>query len=217
MKQVKRVAAIVPAYNEGRTVGLVVRVLQQSPDIREVIVVDDGSKDNTYAVAEAAHAKVIKVEPNQGKGGAMALGVSLTDAEVLFFVDADFINLTTAHIESVLTPILRGEYDMVTGVVDRGEGINKIMESVDDPFAGIRAIKRDIWDRTPKEFKDGYLVDSGLHITAKRADKSIKNVVLHNLKQVTKTKKHGFTKGVLMYIKMWGEIGVKAFMFLWIK
>lgn len=203
------IAAVIPAYNEDRTVGLVVRAVKSVPAISEVIVVDDGSEDRTKERARAAHAKVITINPNQGKGEAMVVGVSLTDA--------DFINLTREHIETIIKPILDGRYDMVTGVVDRGKSINKIMESIDDPFAGIRALSREIWDMTPREFKDGYLVDSGLHVTASRADKKIKNIVLQNLKQVSKTKKYGFVKGVFLYAKMWGEIAVKAFMFIWIR
>jgi len=211
------IAAVIPAYNEDRTVGLVVRAVKSVPAISEVIVVDDGSEDRTKERARAAHAKVITINPNQGKGEAMVVGVSLTDADIILFVDADFINLTREHIETIIKPILDGRYDMVTGVVDRGKSINKIMESIDDPFAGIRALSREIWDMTPREFKDGYLVDSGLHVTASRADKKIKNIVLQNLKQVSKTKKYGFVKGVFLYAKMWGEIAVKVFMFIWIR
>lgn len=217
MSKIKTVAAIIPAYNEDRTVGLVVKAVKAVSSIDEVIVVDDGSYDKTHATAEGAGARVITVRPNQGKGKAMTVGVSLTDAKIILFVDADFLNLTPAHIEEILKPILENEYDMVTGVVDRGKSLNKIMGSIEDPFAGIRALKREIWDKTPQEFKEGYVVDSGLHVTASRAGKRIRNIVLENLKQVTKTKKHGFLKGTFLYIKMWVEIAVKAFQFLWIK
>jgi polyisoprenyl-phosphate glycosyltransferase len=217
MKQVKSIAAVVPAYNEYQTVGLVVKALKSSSRINEVVVVDDGSEDRTCAIAEAAGAKAVKVSPNQGKGEAMSLGVSLTDAEVILFVDADFMNLTPEHIEAILKPIIEDEYDMVTGVVDRGKGINKIMESVEDPFAGMRALRRDIWEKTPQKLKDGYLIDAALHVTAKRMDSRVKNIVLNNLKQVTKIKKHGLAEGTWLYLKMWGEIAVKAFMFIWIK
>lgn len=217
MKKNNSVAAIIPAYNEARTVGRVVRAIKSVPAVSEVIVVDDGSYDKTHAMAEGAGARVITVRPNQGKGKAMSVGASLTDAKIILFVDADFINLTPAHIEKILKPVLNNEYDMVTGMVGRGKSINKIMGSIEDPFAGLRALRRDIWDKTPQEFKDGYVVDSGLHVTASRADKRIKNIVLENLKQITKTKKHGVIKGTFLYIKMWAEIAVKAIQFIWIK
>ncbi len=212
------VAAIIPAYNEARTVGRVVQAVKSVPAVSEVIVVNDGSGDRTHAAAESAGAKVITISPNQGKGKAMSVGVSLTDAKIILFVDADFVNLTPEHIEKILRPVLENEYDMVTGMVDRGKSINKIMGSIEkNPFAGLRALKREIWDKTPQEFKEGYVVDSGLHVTASRADKRIKNIILENLKQITKTKKYGLTKGIFLYIKMWGEIAVRAVQFLWIK
>jgi len=51
------IAAVIPAYNEDRTVGLVVRAVKSVPAISEVIVVDDGSEDRTKERARAAHAK----------------------------------------------------------------------------------------------------------------------------------------------------------------
>ena len=211
------VVAIVPAYNEAGTVGLVVEVLKRMPQIADVVVVDDGSRDKTKATAEASGARVVSLRSNGGKGQALSKGVDSTISEIIVFVDADLLNLEPSHIEKILNPILEGEYDMVTGVVDRGEFLNRIMESINDPFAGVRALRRDIWEAMPDEFKDGYLVDSGIHVTATRADKRIKNVVLPNLRQVTKTTKYGLSKGILLYSKMWSEVALKALMFFWFK
>jgi glycosyltransferase involved in cell wall biosynthesis len=175
-----------------------------------VIVVDDGSKDETSVVAQRAGAKVISLGSNQGKGRAMSAGVASTAARVILFVDADFVNLTPAHLEQVLKPVLRGEYEMVAGVVDRGRNINRIFNLVNDPFAGVRVLKREIWDETPQLLKEGYEVDSALYAVAKRTRRKIKSVALENLRQVTKIKKYGWLKGTFLYFKMWLEVTVKA-------
>jgi glycosyltransferase involved in cell wall biosynthesis len=67
----KKVLALIPAYNESTAISEVVtRVSAHLP----VLVVDDGSRDNTAALAEAAGAKVLRQVPNQGKGAALRVG-----------------------------------------------------------------------------------------------------------------------------------------------
>jgi len=68
------VLAIVPAYCEGRFVGQV--VARSYNYVQAVLVVDDGSSDNTASEAEAAGAKVIRHSANQGKGAALKTGLA---------------------------------------------------------------------------------------------------------------------------------------------
>lgn len=74
MRKAQRGCAIIPAFKEaGRIGGVVRRVLDFLPD---VIVVDDGSGDNTASEAEAAGAVVLRHEVNKGKGAALATGLA---------------------------------------------------------------------------------------------------------------------------------------------
>jgi len=65
------IVAVIPAYNAGHLVG---PVIEEAKKHLQVVVVDDGSQDDTAAVAEAAGARVIKQVPNQGKGAALKTG-----------------------------------------------------------------------------------------------------------------------------------------------
>ena len=65
-----RLIALIPAYNEAARVGNV--VARTRPHVDEVVVIDDGSVDDTAVVAEKAGAKVFRHEQNRGKGGAIA-------------------------------------------------------------------------------------------------------------------------------------------------
>jgi hypothetical protein len=67
------ILAIIPAYCEGRFIGMVVRQVLQY--VQAVLVVDDGSSDNTATEAEAAGAKVIRHTTNLGKGAALKTGL----------------------------------------------------------------------------------------------------------------------------------------------
>lgn len=87
-----RVSIIVPAYNEDVVIGRsIVSLLQQTYPNMEIIVVDDGSKDNTYRYAkryEGARVKVI-TKPNGGKSRAINTGIEFATGDLVMVVDAD--------------------------------------------------------------------------------------------------------------------------------
>lgn len=84
-----QIIALVPAYNEGRRVGAVVA---QAREFLPVLVVDDGSRDDTAAQAEAAGARVLHQTPNRGKGEALRAGFRWAlqaGCEAVLTLDAD--------------------------------------------------------------------------------------------------------------------------------
>ena len=85
-----RVGALIPAYNEERFIGDVVR--RTLAQVAEVVVVDDGSPDGTAAAAREAGAEVISYEQNQGKGMAIQTGLRAMlkkGVEYVILLDAD--------------------------------------------------------------------------------------------------------------------------------
>ncbi len=98
-----RIVAIIPAYNEAATIADVVRIARSHPRIAEVIVVDDGSRDQTAAAAERAGARIIRLEHNRGKAEAMKTGVGAAKHATHFmFLDADLVGLKKEHIEALI-------------------------------------------------------------------------------------------------------------------
>jgi glycosyltransferase involved in cell wall biosynthesis len=118
---------IIPAYNESariaKTLREILAYLDEQPGGGEVIVVDDGSKDDTKQVAEeviATHARaraegsVIRVEPNRGKGYAVRAGLLAARSCVAAFFDAD-LSMPITETPKLVEPIRSGQYDVVLG------------------------------------------------------------------------------------------------------
>ena len=143
-----KVSAVIPAYNEEKTIEAVVRGALTHVD--EVIVVDDGSTDETARIAEAAGARVLK-QANAGVLRATERGLRETMGDVIVTLDADGQH-DPSEIPRLVEPILRGEADLVMGVRPElpymSERILTWLTSVRAPIrdasTGFRAIRREI-------------------------------------------------------------------------
>ncbi len=116
---------VVPAYNEaariGKTLVAVLEYLNQNNPSSELIVVDDGSSDATTTVAEKAiatpgtiNARVIRYEPNRGKGFAVRTGLLAASGDVALFSDAD-LSTPIAETPKLFEPITSGRADLTFG------------------------------------------------------------------------------------------------------
>lgn len=103
---------IIPTLNEAQNIALVLSQIKNEV-VTEIIVVDGGSSDETVAIAEASGARVI-TEPRRGYGRACDTGVKNAAGEIVVFLDADGVN-DPAQVMDLITPITRGEADMVLG------------------------------------------------------------------------------------------------------
>lgn len=112
MADPSQVSVVIPAMNEGAAVGAVVRDLARLAVWREILVIDDGSSDDTAAQAEAAGARVLKHPYNMGNGAAVKTGIRNASGEYILIVDGDGQHQP----EDALRLIARlGEYDLVVG------------------------------------------------------------------------------------------------------
>jgi len=171
------VSVVFPSRNREKYVRRAVRTAFRARHVKEVIVVDGGSSDNTIDVALEEGAKVI-VQSNlvyPGKGIAMRDGAYLSSGDVVVFVDVDIANLTPQFIEKLYMPIMQGEAEFVKGCFERAAG--RVTELVakpllrmfypelakfKQPLSGEIAGLRKLFYRV--EFESGWGVDVGLLI-----------------------------------------------------
>jgi len=120
-----KLSVIIPAFNEAATIGEVlrrVRAVEVGME-KEIIVVDDGSTDQTRERLAACRAEATGVElhfhseVNLGKGAAVRIGLAKATGDIVLVQDAD-LELDPAAYPGLLAPILRGEADVVYGVRD---------------------------------------------------------------------------------------------------
>lgn len=106
------VTVVVPAFEEAGAIGAVVHSLRTAATWREVLVVDDGSADDTATVAASAGARVIRHPYNKGNGAAVKTGIRNAAGEYILVMDADGQH-TAADALRLVQHL--GEYDLVVG------------------------------------------------------------------------------------------------------
>ncbi|MSX02711.1 MAG: glycosyltransferase [Actinobacteria bacterium] len=119
-----RVTVIVPAYNEAATIEQVLRRLAELQLDAEILVVDDGSVDETVPVVRGLETEIpglrlIVHERNQGKGAAVRTGINASQGEIVMIQDAD-LEYDPADIPKLLEPLFGGVADVVYGTRFRG-------------------------------------------------------------------------------------------------
>jgi glycosyltransferase involved in cell wall biosynthesis len=205
-ESLRRVAAIVPAHNEATRIGAVLEVLASYKKFDEVIVVNDGSTDETEKVVKKFPVRYILNDSNHGKAHAMQKGVDECTSDIIFFCDADILGLTHKMIDSILDPVLEGKVEMFVGMRKRGwYGAHNVLAFV-PILGGERALTKKLWQDLPEYYKDKFKIETGLNFYAKYHGKNYSYKVIAGLSQVIKEKKYGFWEGMYRRFGMYKDV-----------
>lgn len=167
---------IVPAFDEEASLpGTLAELAETCPDL-DVVVVDDGSRDGTAAVAEAAGARVVEATEGPGKGQAMRQGLLEAKGDLIVFCDADLEDFRPTYATALVDGLLAhpgaklakatyrraGTGGRVNELVARPviELLHPELGHIAQPLGGEYAGWRDVFEAVP--FEDGYGVDLGL-------------------------------------------------------
>jgi glycosyltransferase involved in cell wall biosynthesis len=185
------VAVVIPAKDEAQNIAATVAAARTIDGVDVVVVVDDGSRDGTAQLAQAAGAEVVRHERNRGKAAAMTSGadyvqrheVGMPTPRALLFVDAD-LGDSAAATAALVPPVLSGAADMtiavlppqespggghgfVVGLATRGI-VRATSWTPTQPLSGMRCLSRPAFEAA-RPLARGWGVEVGLTIDLLRA------------------------------------------------
>jgi polyisoprenyl-phosphate glycosyltransferase len=202
-----KVSAVIPAYNEQFNIGAVLDILVKTPLVDEIIVISDGSEDETAAVAGSYQpVKVIELLENRGKGGAVKVGLENSTGDVILILDADLIGLTSAHIEALLEPVIKGQSSMATGIFEKGRAVTDLAQKMAPFLSGQRALKRELISGISDLDLSRFGIEVALQRYVEEHELEVALVNLPSLSHIMKEEKLGFWKGIFARAKMYWEI-----------
>ena len=148
MAEARDVTVVIPAYNEASGIASTVAGLK-SQGFAEILVVDDGSTDDTAVLAERAGARVVRHPYNKGNGAAVKTGIRESASPVILLMDADTQH-DPAEAGKLIGPV--GTYDLVIGA--RALGDQSAIRALGN--AVFRALASWLTDRPIPDLTSGY-------------------------------------------------------------
>jgi len=220
------IAAIIPAFNEEKTIRDTIQALQSIKLIDEIWVIDDGSTDQTAEIAAAAGASVHKLAQNRGKGGALAMGVNLAKADILCFVDAD-LGSSAKEFALLIPPVLNKETDMAIAAFPPAKrrggfglvkglaryGIVKLCGyRPHSPLSGQRVLRRCVWEKINCCSAQGFGVEVGLTVECLRNGYRLQEIAVEMTHRETGRDLAGFVHRARQFVDVARTCG-----YLWLK
>lgn len=200
------VSCLIPAWNEASRIAAVLKAAVGHPLLTEVIVIDDGSTDETASLAAAHGAQVLSLTRNGGKSAAIAAGLNRARGDLVLLLDADLHGLESDHITALLRPVLGGNADASLSLRGNAPWLWRWIGL--DYISGERVLPRDLvlphlhritrLSRFGLEvFVNSLWLEAGLKLAVVRWDA---------VASPTKARKQGFWRGIRADIRMMSDI-----------
>ena len=212
--EVCKISIVLPAKNEAGAIQQTVKALKQLNRVDEIIVVNDGSTDDTAQIAEQAGAKVISHPYSKGNGAAIKTGVRNAIGDVIVFMDADGQH-DANDILKLIEKIEQG-YDLVVGARQKGSqasmgrGIaNKLYNNlatymsehqVEDLTSGFRAVRAEKFKEFIYLLPNGFSYPTTSTMAFFRAGYSVTYVPIHAAKRIGKSHIHPIKDSVRFFL-----------------
>lgn len=192
-----RISCVICAYNEAPRIAAVLRAAADHPLLHEVIVVDDGSTDDTAEVVrQFPQVRLVPCAENRGKSFAMATGVAAAEGELLMLLDADLSGLTADNISALAAPVLAGE--AAVSISLRRNSLPIFHAIGLDFVSGERVVRKELLGEVLEEIRGlprfGVEVYMNRRIIAQQL--TIAVVRWPQVSQSRKTEKLGYWKGI---------------------
>lgn len=205
----KKFSAVIPAYNEWPRIANVLKILLECEKLSEIIVVDDGSSDETKSEIEKFHHKKLQKifkEKNAGKSRAIMDGVLASNGDYIVMIDSDLIGLEPQNIIDLIAPIEENTADTSLSIRKNSLWIYKFLGT--DFVSWERVLPKNIFTENEKFFTEWKWFWLEVKINEKILEKNlrIKNIFLKNVITPRKSHKMWFLKWIKADFKMIIEI-----------
>ncbi|MHA3080394.1 glycosyltransferase family 2 protein [Acinetobacter sp. ANC 5502] len=204
-----KISVVLPAKNEAGAIGQTIEQILALQLVDEVIVVNDGSTDQTLQVAEQAGAKVISHPYSKGNGAAIKTGARHAQGEIVIFMDADGQH-DPVDIPRFIEKLEQG-YDLVVGARQKGSQAslgrgfanafyNKLAtymteHQVEDLTSGFRAVRAEKFREFLYLLPNGFSYPTTSTMAFFRAGYSVTYIPIHAAKRIGKSHIHLFKDG----------------------
>jgi glycosyltransferase involved in cell wall biosynthesis len=175
----------------------VLKAVVDHPLVNEIIVVDDGSTDQTQTVAKQfRNVRVLVQTTNGGKSGAICAGIRASASDLLLFLDADLVGLTAEDVTALLQPVLQGNADASISL--RKDALLPWQFLGLDYLSGERVLCRDLLAGHLEEIAHlpGFGLESYINKVLINRDSRIKIVCWKQVGHTYKARKYGIWKGI---------------------
>jgi glycosyltransferase involved in cell wall biosynthesis len=199
--------AIIPAFDEATRVGRVVEVCVSSQLFQTVLVIDDGSQDDTAAAAKEAGAKAIRHETNRGKAEGMLTGLRNTSEPIVCFLDADLLAVTSDHLRHLVQPVCLGEHRAQLAVFSGGRMATTLAQKVAPMISGQRCLRRELLDGF-EGWGSGFGIETAINAHLLKHGVHMQIVDWHGAAHVMKEEKRGLLRGLRARLGMYRDIAV---------
>jgi glycosyltransferase involved in cell wall biosynthesis len=213
------VTAVIPAYNEGRYIGEVLQILAQVAELTQIIVVDDGSQDETASIvleesAFDARIELIRLRQNQGKGVALFIGTEAADNDLILFLDADLMQLRPSHIPRLINPVRRGECGMTLGIFHNGRAHTDLTHRCFPFLSGQRCVRWSLFQELFQDEPIQWSIETAFNLHAWYHRYPVQYVPWAGVTHATRAEKQEGFSGYWSHVKMWWEIGSYTLRFM---
>jgi glycosyltransferase involved in cell wall biosynthesis len=218
-KEKQGITVVIPAFNQVENIGNVLTILKGVDEVDEIVVVDDGSQDETVYLVKEHRSKdervrLISLPENMGKGNAILAGADASNNDILLFLDADLKNLEADHIRDLIRPVDRGDFIISVGLFEDGRWKTNITHNLFPFLSGQRCLRWSRFNNLYRKFINGWSIETALSLHARFKKYPVTYVMWQGATHAIRTEKRGLLAGCWSHFKMWLEIGKYFFHFL---